>query len=102
MTTVEVAPLKMPLLDQSPAIVRTRPNPPLKVAPGPMKKSPFKVQLAAAVTPAGWVLVTATDPNGWASAPKEIWPVPPNTTAPLEREGPPNASVTAEAGLNTR
>src|SRR5437879_3703475 len=102
MTTVDVTPLKMPLLDQSPAMVCTRPTPPLKIAPGPMNRPPLKVQSAAAVTPAGWVLATATDPNGCASAPKEIWPVPPNTTASLEKEVPPSASVTAAEGLNTR
>src|SRR5437879_11103597 len=102
MTTVQVGPLKVPLLDQSPAMVCTRPTPPLKIAPGPMKRSPLKVQSAAAVTPAGWVLAMATDPKGCAAAPKEIWPLPPKTTVSQEKEGPPNASITAEAGSNTR
>ena len=99
--TVDVPPLNVPLLFQSPDTVCVKPEPPSIATPPPILRSPPITQFEDGVIPDAWVLVRLTMVKDGDPPAIVIGPDPPRFTVPvLVKVVPRSMSVTAEVGLN--
>ena len=101
MLTVEVAPLKMPLLVQFPVNVWLTPEPPLNVDPSVIRRSPDAFRFDRGITPPALVFEVMMEESVAPAPTIVISPVPPKLTVPVDRNCVPRSVTEAgDDGLN--